>query len=528
MTTRTASVRIVSGLALLGLMVWAQQQSEGEWSPRLILDVVDAETGKPTAARFSLSIDGVEHAPSWVGPHGWRFVSVHVSKRQTFVVTYTRGTGPVEIPLRPGARSVEIGVVKGFDYVPVRQTTAIDRESTPVRVEMRRWNRLEEEGWRAADPHLHYDRIRPEGDPDWLDAMSGDGLTHAQFLVLKGGMAPGVWANQFAYGRRGEGTRDEKIIVAGEEYRDQLQGHLLLFGLGDIIHPIMAGTAESPHNWPPSVDVLNRSRQSGGIAGAAHGGTLGQSPTVIADALLGALDFMELGNLFLWQPEKNWYPLLNCGYILPPTAGSDLPNVPYRDWWQPFLGSIRTYVKTAGAKGSGAWNAALKRGDVFVSSGPLVRISVNQAGPGGRIELPPGGGEVEVHAVLESLRPMRNLELIQNGQVVASAGPGEKRLEIRTKLRIGSSSWLAARGTGAPLPAMKQDEVAHTGAVQVIAGGRRIWASQEAARLSKALAQQKEFYRGAGRYAREQDRQAMLAIFDRAMEELVQKARQLE
>lgn len=400
MNTHAASVRISGFLALLGLMAWAQHQVERDWSPRLILDVVDADTGGPTAARFSLSVDGAEHEPSW-GPHGWRFVSVHVSRRQTFAVTYARGTGSVEIPLRPGARSVEIRAAKGFDYIPVSQTAAIDRESTPVRIEMRRWNRLREEGWRAADPHVHYDRIRPESDPDWLDAMDGDGLADAHFLVLKGGMMPGVWASQYAYGRRGEGARDGKAIVAGEEYRDQLQGHLLLLGLGDIIQPIMAGTAESPHHWPPALDVLRRGRQSGGVVGAAHGGSLGQSPTVIADALLGALDFMELGNPFLWQPEKNWYPLNNCGYILPPTAGSDLPNLPYRDWWQPFLGSIRTYVKTGAAKGFGAWNAALKRGDVFVSSGPVIRLSVNRAGPGGRIDLPSGGGEVEVHARCE-------------------------------------------------------------------------------------------------------------------------------
>jgi hypothetical protein len=288
----------------------------------------------------------------------------------------------------------------------------------------------------------------------------------------------------------------------------------------------MAGTAESPHHWPPALNVLEQARQSGGIVGAAHGGTLSQSPTAVADAILGGLDFMELGNLFLWEPEKNWYPLLNCGYILPPTAGSDLPNAPYRDWWQPFLGSIRTYVKTGGATGSQAWNAALKRGEVFVSSGPIIRLAVNQAGPGGRIDLPSNGAEVDVHATLESPRPMRILQLIQNGKVVASAGPGDKRLEIRTRLRIDTSSWLSARGIGAPLPTMKQEEVAHTGIVQVLTNGRRIFSPAEAARLSQRLAQQKEFYRTTGRYAREQDRQAMLAIFDRAIQQLAKAGSQ--
>jgi hypothetical protein len=49
---------------------------------------------------------------------------------------------------------------------------------------------MREEGWRAADPHLHYERVEAAADRDWFHAMDGDGLTHAQFMVLKGGMAP--------------------------------------------------------------------------------------------------------------------------------------------------------------------------------------------------------------------------------------------------------------------------------------------------------------------------------------------------
>lgn len=74
----------------------------------MLLDVIDEETGRPTAARFSLLVDGQAHAPLWIGPHGLRFVSVHISKRQSFVATYARGTGRVEVPLRPGAKLVEV------------------------------------------------------------------------------------------------------------------------------------------------------------------------------------------------------------------------------------------------------------------------------------------------------------------------------------------------------------------------------------------------------------------------------------
>jgi hypothetical protein len=501
-------------------LVWAQVRSDPEWSPRLILRVVDGETDKLTAARFSLVVDGQEHEPRWIGPHGLRFVSVHVSKRQTFVATYARGTGPVEAPLRPGAKRLEVRVAKGLDYIPVKVETAVESDPVHVKVVLRRWNKLREEGWRAADPHLHYDRVEREGDRDWFDVMEGDGLTYAQFLVLKGGMVPGVWAQQFAYGKRGEGTDGERWIVPGEEYRDHMQGHLLLYGLSEVIQPIMAGTSESPENWPAFADVLKRARQLGGMVGAAHGATLGRSPTGVADALLGALDFMEIGNLFLWEPERNWYRLLNCGYILPPTAGSDLPNVPYRDWWQPFLGSIRTYVKVGNARGPAAWTEAVKRGAVFVTSGPVIRVRVNGAGPGGKVELPPGGGEVTVEAELSSPRELQRLEVVKNGKVVAAAGPGGKRLEIRTKLRLQESCWLAARGAGAHIEAMDREAVAHTGAVPVLVGGKRIWSAETADEMVKELRQQKEFYREKGRYEQEEHRRRMLEIFDRAVEEL--------
>lgn len=505
----------MSGFAAFALLFWAYGQSDPEWSPRILLDVIDGETGKPTAARFSLAVDGEEHAPQWVGPHGLRFVSVHVSKRQSAVVTYARSTGTVEAPLRPGAKTVEVRVAKGLDYTPVRLEAAVAQDSVHFRVELKRWNRLREAGWRAADPHLHYDRVEAAADRDWFHAMDGDGLTHAQFMVLKGGMAPGLWAQQFAYGKRGEGTDGERLIVPGEEYRDQMQGHLLLFGLRKLIQPVQAGAGDSPNHWPPFADVLVRARKLGGMVGAAHGGKLGSSPTVTADAVLGALDFMEVGNLFLWEPEANWYHLLNCGYMLPPTAGSDLPNVPYRDWWQPFLGSIRTYVKVGDRRGPEAWNAAVKRGEVFVSSGPLIRLTVNGAGPGGKINLP-AGGEVTVEAELTSPRELRQLEIVRNGETVASAGPGQGKLTLRKQLPVDQSCWIAARGIGARIRAMEVEEVAHTGIVEVRVGGNRIWSKREAAALAEKLLAQKELYRRKARYASEEHRQRMAKLFEEA------------
>ncbi len=519
----------VTGLAAFAWLAVAtipapQLPNDKEWSPRLVLNVVDAESGKPTAARFSLLVDGQELEPRWIGTHGLRYVSVHVSRHQTEVITYARGTGSVEVPLMPGAKRVQVAVAKGLEYLPVVIEESVSADPLRIDVSLRRWSKVREEGWHAADAHVHYDRPDPSADRDWFHAMSGDGLSHAQFMMLKHGMVPGVWARQYAYGKQGEGTDGERVIIPGEEYRDTLQGHLLLFGLKDIIQPIMAGVRVAPENSPLFSEVLRRAREGGGLVGAAHGATLGGSTTGVVDAVLGSLDFWEIGNAHLWKLDL-WYRLMNCGVMLPPAAGTDLPNNPYREPWQPFLGSMRMYVKLPGGdRGSYAWNAAVKRGNVFATSGPMISLKVNGAGPGETVSLPVGGGEITVEAKLNGPRDLRSLELVGNGQVLASSGkqieagePAVKTLVIRKTLRVDESTWLASRGIGSRIEALRQDAVAHTAAVQVIVGDRPIRSAADAARFIEHITEQKEFYRRKARYNNDAQRQSALAVFDKAI-----------
>ena len=513
----------VGALLLIGSLAFEltpQTSPDAEWSPRLLLRVVDAETGEPIAARFSLSVDGKPFEPRWIGTHGVRFASVHVSKKQTFIATYARGTGPVEIPLPPGSAKVEVHAAKGFDYAPT--TVELEREADPAELTlaMRRSNRLREDGWRAADAHLHYDRPAPEADRDWFDMLSGDGLAHAQFMVLKGGMVPGVWAEQFAYGAAGTAVQDGRTIIPGMEYRDQMQGHILLYGLSEVIQPIMA---RGPH-YPTFFGVLNTARSTGGLVGAAHGALYGTSTTGVADAVLGALDFWEIGNAHLWTLDA-WYRLMNAGYILPPVAGTDLPNNPGREPWQPFLGSMRMYARTYGHPGVEPWNAAVRRGEVFATSGPIISLTVNGQGPGGEVRLPSGGGEVDIVATLESPRPLSSLEVVRNGQVEAladaqAAGVPLDGLRIEKRVRVERSSWIAARGQGASIRVIGQNEVAHTAAVRVLIGDSPIGSADARQALAEQLEGQRADYQTIAKYDREEHRQEMVGLIDRAIAKL--------
>jgi hypothetical protein len=504
----------------------------------LKLQVVDATTGKSIPARFSLMIDDTAYYPEKLNSHGLRFVSIHEAKKQKYVVTYARGTGVVEIELPPESRTVHVAVAKGFEYLAKTATRKIVGNEVLVKIAMRRWTNLPKTGWIAADEHVHYDRLEPAGDKDWLNMLAGDDLAAAHFMVLKGGKVPGIWAKQYAYGKQGEAFDGKRLIRSGEEYRDSAQGHINLLGLKKIIQPISTGGLGKPPvlvNYPPLLDVFQKARQLGGLGGVAHGASLGRHPTAIVDTVSGGVDFFEIGNAHLYALDL-WYRLMNCGYVLPPAAGTDLPNFPFRDAWQPFLGSMRMYVNTAGKRDFESWKRAVVAGKVFITSGPIVKFTVNNIGPGGVVHLPATGGEVTIEAELASPIGLNAFELVRMGQpvsvkIVKTTVGGVSRWRIRKTLKIRCSCWLAVRGKGKSIKAMKAsiqgkaswintDAIAHTGAVRVIVGKRPIRSAADVAHLTTTLRTQREYYRTKARYTQTAHRSRVVAMYEKAITEL--------
>ena len=302
-----------------------------------------------------------------------------------------------------------------------------------------------------------------------------------------------------------------------------------MLGLNEVIQPITTGRSGpggTPWNYPPLYEVLLEARKRGGLNGPAHGARGDTQTTAIVDTVLGAVDFFEIANTHIYAPEL-WYQLMNCGYEIPPVAGTDLPNNPFRDAWQPLLGETRTYVRLGAGRDFAAWKAGVKSGAVFISSGPMVSFSVAGAGPGGTVRLPAGGDMVEIDAELSSPRAMQAFEVIHNGVPLAadvekSTEGGVHRWRIRHRLAVMRSGWLAARGVGAHKEALERetgiekDAVAHTGAVRVLVGDAPIQSAEDAAVLLERLAMQRAYYREKGKFATDEDREHLLRLFDRA------------
>ncbi len=508
--------------------------------PVLNLTVIDAESKMPIPARFSIEVDDTAYYPLELNNHGLRFVSIHESKNQRYTVTYSRGTGAVEIVLPNDAQHVTVHATRGFEYRPASISIPINSAENIflAQIELERWSDLFDRGWVASDAHIHYDRLQKAGDADWLTMLAADGLEQGHFMVLKGGKVPGIWARQYAYGAEGEATDGRRMIRSGEEYRDSAQGHINLLGLDEVIQPISTGGMGEPpvrENYPPLNDVLRQTRRLNGLAGVAHGGSLGRHPTATCDATLGAVDFFEIGNAHLYALDL-WYRLMNCGFVIPPAAGTDLPNFPFRENWQPFLGSMRMYAQTSGKPDFESWKEAVRAGRVFITSGPIVSFQVNGRGAGELIRLPATGGELMIEATISSPVGMSAMELIRNGEIATASieksnSDGIHKWRIRHQIQINESCWLAVRGEGVPIPAMeasvqnreswiKTDAIAHSGIVRVEVGNQPIRSVNDADHLIQMLRQQQEFYRTNGRYLQAEHRLRVLDLFDEAASEL--------
>jgi hypothetical protein len=501
------------------------------WAPSadahtLQLTVLDAATKKSTPARFTVTIDGEAYVPDTLDDGGIRFVSIHTSKKQREVVLYARGNGSVRVPVPKDARRATVTVVKGLEYLPAVVEVDLVEGVTPAEVRITRWADPAKDGWLPAEEHLHYDRLDPQHDRDWLTMLAADDLAMGHFMVLKGGNLPGVWAEQYAYSPEGQADDGHHHIVPGEEYRDSLQGHINLLGMRNVILPIMSGTRDHRWNYPPLHDVLLEARAQGAVTGPAHGATLGRSTTGAVDAVLGAIDFFELANTHLYEPDL-WYRLLNCGYVFPPAAGTDLPNFPFRDAWQPFLGETRMYVQMGECRDFAAWKTALRQGKTFITSGPMIRLTVDGAGPGSIVRLAPAGGAVEIEAELASPRPLDSFTLLHTGapvpgSVTKSQNNGIHRWTIRKRLKVECSGWLAATGHGVSKDALReatnieQRTMAHTAAIQVLVGDSPIRSRHDAAWLLEHIKHQVEVYRRQGRFETDTDREHLLELFGRA------------
>ena len=166
----------------------------------------------------------------------------------------------------------------------------------------------------------------------------------------------------------------------------------------------------------------------------------------MVDAALGTTDAVEWANAGRagFHP---WYATLNNGLTATAVGGEDSISNLQRS---KLVGSVRTYVYTGG-KGltMEAWLAGLRNGNAFVSTGPLVELTVNGRIPGEEVELA-SSGTVELQGRVRSITPLDKAFVIFNGEVVEEIPfTGERReLDLSRSYPVSGSGWFHLRVEG--------------------------------------------------------------------------------
>jgi TolB protein len=436
--------------------------------------------GQPVAARIYLrASDGRSYAPDG-GFH--RVISVTETH-------YFQTTGEFEVELPAGRTTIE--AMKGFEYRPRAITVEIPaggvQNST---VTLERLADLPARGWYSGDTHihdLHQGRFGLTHEA-FFDQLRAEDLHVTNALIhMDGTRIMGRWGD--LTGKPSPLSTRDYILQYGEEFRGSL-GHISILGTDRYILPFTSGVRNTPYAQPElDSRYIDEARAQGGIAGFGHPyfapvttAEQAASTLIPVDVALGKGDFYDIGAI--WSDEVGsselYYRLLNCGFRIAATAGTDNFSDVWRD---PPPGSDRTYAHIQGALSLESWIAAIKAQHTFGSTGPLLFLDVAGHEPGDEIQLGAGAGtSLRVRAEATSITPLARLDIIVNGKVAASVSATDSsRILFERSVAIPQGGWIAARVVG-PSSRYVADSYAfaQTSPVYVVREGRQFTSAEDA------------------------------------------------
>ncbi len=457
-------------------------------SGRLRGRLVDAG-GRVVAGRVQLvASDGRAYAPD----DGFARV-IAVSETHYFHAT---GEFEVDVPAGP----VTLEALRGFEYTPARADVDVKAGATAtVTLTLRRLADLPSQGWYSGDTHAHDLHQGRYGltHRTLFDQSIAEDLHITNVLIhMDGTRLMGRWAD--LTGEPHPLSTPSHIMQFAEEFRGGL-GHIGMLGISRYILPLTGGVNNTAYEQPASDSpYLDGARAQGGIAGFMHPYTnaspnpAGWAGSLIpVDVALGKGEFYDVASLYSDElaSAEMYYKLLNCGFRLAATGGTDnFPDV----WRDPPPGTNRTYVKVDGPLSMASWLAGIKAGRTFGTTGPLVTLTVNGQGIGTELRLPAGApSTVRVRAEVTSIAPVDQLDIVVNGRVADTAGAPDAtqtKLVFDRDVPIPDGGWVAVRVIGPPSKYVADSYAfAQTTPVYVVRNGRPFVSAADAKFLAEVV-----------------------------------------
>jgi hypothetical protein len=418
--------------------------------------------------------------PAWFEDYSVDFLHVNQSDwKCTHPTTYINGETTLKLP----QGKVYIEVSKGFEIRPARKVVEVTPDTREIVLEVEKVLPWREKGWVTADTHVHF--LSP------ISAMlegSAEGVNVVNLLASQWGELMtnvGDFDGKTTWGSKEAGGDGEYLVRVGTENRQHVLGHISLLGYqGPIIAPMTTGGPDESAIGDP-IEILltewaRQCRSQGGVVVLPHfPRPRAEHAASIVSGEIDALEMTSWENLYAGLDPysvSDWYRYLNCGYLVAAVGGTDKMDAATA------VGTVRTYTRIQpGLEFTyDNWKAAVRRGETFVTYGPLLEFSVDGQPMGGRIMMTASGGTVDVEWQVSSVTvPVSQVELVINGEICQSVPVSTGDSRGHWPVKIEHSCWLGllVRGHYADKPEII---AAHSTPVMINVEGSPLLAATDA------------------------------------------------
>lgn len=372
--------------------------------------------------------------------------------------------GGFEALLPPGTWTIE--AYKGYEYTPVRDEVQIhEGEWTRKTITLDRWVDMADRGWFSGDDHVHARLVSSEDAHrilTWSEAV-GVRVTN----VLQMGDPSRTWYEQRGFGPDYRVRRGDFHLVPGQEDPRAQFGHFIALNIGNLVRD---RSKYLLNDW-----LMEAIHNEGGLYGMTHVGEgwLGVEYDIAMSAPFEMVDFASIMQNVLGTTL--YHEILDLGVKLTASAGSDTP-------YGGSIGITRLYVKNTWGDDFDIdeWFEGIRRGNTFVTNGPMLDLLVDGMHPPG--DVVPVDGKETIQARAEVLgRPHgsapRRVALLYNGKVLHEEwnnDPARGMIEVNLEFDPGHGGWLAIHADGF------DGSQAHTTPVYLEREGFRHWNHERA------------------------------------------------
>ncbi|VAW21292.1 hypothetical protein MNBD_BACTEROID01-367, partial [hydrothermal vent metagenome] len=429
--------------------------------------------------------------------------------------TYIPGETIIKVPVG----EVFIEISKGFEIKPVRKVIDITAGINEVTVEIEKVLDWRGKGWVTADTHVHFlstESAMLEGSAEGVNIVN---LLASQWGELMTNV--GDFDGKTTYGSKEAGGDGEYLVRVGTENRQHVMGHISLLGYeGSMIVPMTTGGANESAIGDPIEMLLTEwaqqcKKQDGVVVLPHFPEPRLENAASIVNGSIDGVEMTSMGNLYGGiHPYSltDWYRYLNCGYFVAAVGGTDKMSAGTA------VGTVRTYAKIDKNIGFSydAWKESVRKGQTFVTYGPLVEFLVDGNPSGSRINMSINGGTVDITWEVASITiPMTRVELIVNGEVKESVAVSKWEGSGNWKFKVAKSSWVAllVRGHYEDKPEII---TAHTSPVMIKVKDSKMLAAADALTILEQIEGAKAYLETIGTRAEDKAYKRMKMVLESA------------